>query len=116
MGEPREVRWTWESKDTDVRVGYMAVDGRMSIADLIAHMREIAPHAALEEIQVNWATVVWTRLATGDELAQRRQAHERWEKRHQEWERQTLARLIKKYGRWGRKSTSSNPSGGEHRG
>lgn len=112
MGEPREVRWTWESSDTDVRVGYMAVDGRMSIADLIAHMQEIAPDAALDDIQVNWATVVWTRLATSDELAQRRQAHERWEKRHEAWDRETLARLTKKYGGHTARDTGSRPSEG----
>jgi len=98
VGEPREVRWTWQSNDSDLRTGYMAVDGRMSITELTEYMREAAPGVDPADIQVNWATVVWHRPATAEELAQRRQAHERWKKRHEEWERETLAKLTAKYG------------------
>lgn len=98
MGEPREIRWTWESNDNDLRVGYMAVDGRMTIDELIEHMRVVAPGVDPADIRVNWATVTWTRPATVEELAQRKQAHDRWEARHEEWERKTLARLTEKYG------------------
>jgi len=101
VGELREVRWTWQSKDNDLRNGYLAVDGRVSIAELIAHMETLAPGVDLADMDINWATVVWSRKATAEELAQRRQAEERWEARHEEWERKTLAKLIKKYGRWG---------------
>lgn len=97
-GKPREVRWTWASTDNDLRTGYMAVDGRISIADLIAHMAETAPGVDLADIQVNWATVVWHRQATAEEIADRRQAEARWEARHEAWERKTLAQLTAKYG------------------
>lgn len=98
MGEPREVRWNWESNDSTTRTGHMAVDGRVSIADLIEHMQAIAPGVALGDIQINWATVKWTREATAEELDQRRQANERWQARHEAWERDTLKRLTEKYG------------------
>lgn len=97
MGKPREVSWTWQSKDNDLRNGYMAVDGRMSIAELVEHMRNIAPGVDPADIQVNWATVVWARPATNEEMAQRKQAIDRWEARHEAWERETLARLTAKY-------------------
>jgi hypothetical protein len=97
MGEPREIRWSWESKDNDTRVGYMAMEGRMSIAELIEHMRDVAPGVDPADVRVNWATVVWSRPATGEELAQRRRAQERHDARHEEWERKTLARLTEKY-------------------
>lgn len=107
MGEFLPVRWTWQSNDNDLRTGYLTMKGRISIADLIAHMREIAPGVALEDISVNWATATWSRPADADELEQRRAARERHDKRHEEWERQTLARLIKKYGRWGGRTADS---------
>jgi hypothetical protein len=97
-GKPREIRWTWQSSDNDLRNGYVAVDGRISIAELIAYMADVAPGVDLADIEVNWATVVWARPATAEEIAQRKQAQDRWEARHEEWERKTLATLTAKYG------------------
>lgn len=98
MGEFRNPRWGWESKDTAVRSGYMAVDGRVSLAELVAHMHQIAPYASLDDIQVNFATVKWTRPGTADEVAEREEQHRRWQERLEKWERETLARLTQKYG------------------
>ena len=97
-GKPRDIRWTWASKDNDLRTGYMSVDGRVSIADLIEHMHRVAPGVDLADIQVNWATVVWHRQATAEELAIRAEAIRRHDERHEAWERETLARLTAKYG------------------
>lgn len=97
MGKPREIQWSWESQNTDVRVGYMAVDGRMSITDLIAYMETVAPGVALDDIDVNWATVKWTRPADAEELAQRKRVTDRHQARHEAWERETLTRLKKKH-------------------
>jgi hypothetical protein len=98
MGEPRDIRWTWQSKDNDLRNGYMAVDGRISLRELIDHMREVAPGVDLADMEVNWATVVWSRPANAEELAQRKQANDRSQARHEAWERETFARLSAKYG------------------
>ena len=97
-GSPREIRWTWQSSSNDLRSGYMAVDGRMSIADLIAHMATVAPGVAPADIHINWSTVTWTRPANADELAQRRAAIADHDARHEAWERETFARLLAKYG------------------
>jgi hypothetical protein len=126
-GKPREIRWSWAYSSTrcphcsaalpkgmqyptctgcgrvldrallDLRNGYMAVDGRVTIAELIEHMRQVAPGVSLDEINVNWATVVWSRPGTDEEIADRRQAEALWEARHEKWERETLARLTEKY-------------------
>lgn len=103
MGKLRDLRWTWQSGDTDVRVGYVAVDGRITIAELIVRMQELAPDVSLEDIEVNFATVTWTRPANAEELVARRASVDRQRARHEKWERETLARLTKKYGRrrWG---------------
>ena len=96
-GKPRDIRWSWQSDDNDIRTAYMAVDGRMSIAELIEHMKNVAPGVDIADIHVNWATVVWSRPATKEELTIRRQAQARWEARHEAWERETYARLKAKY-------------------
>lgn len=93
----REVRWTWESKDGDTRVGHVSIDGLISIADLISHIQEVTPGASLDEIQVNFATVKWVRQATADELAERDEWNERQRVRQERWERETLQRLTEKY-------------------
>jgi hypothetical protein len=98
MGKLREINWTWASKDNDLRTGYLAVDGRLSIAELIEHMRTLAPGVPLEELEINWATVVWHRPANEEELAQRREAQRRYDERHEAWERKTYERLAEKYG------------------
>lgn len=98
VGEFRDVRWSWQSNDNDLRTGYLAMEGRISVEDLIAQMRQIAPGVALTDLHLNWATVTWSRPADAEELAQRRQHQEQWEKRHEQWERKTLAQLIAKYG------------------
>lgn len=98
MGEARNLRWTWQSKDSDLRNGYLAMDGRVSLADLNAWMQNYAPGVAPEEIMVNWATVVWSRPATNQELAERAEQRAAWDKRHEAWERETLAKLTAKYG------------------
>lgn len=110
MGEFRDIRWSWESKDGDTRVGYMSMDGRISIAELITHMQQVAPGVGVEDIDVNWATVKWTRPATAEELAERAAWKERQAVRTEEWERATLKRLIEKYGRFGGRTTGSSPS------
>jgi hypothetical protein len=98
VGDFRDIRWTWDSADTDVRNGCLAMDGRVSVADLIAFMADVAPGVDLEDVQVNCATVRWSRRATQDELEDRRRVMAAHAARHEQWERETLVRLIEKYG------------------
>lgn len=98
MGELREIRWTWQSKDSNMRNGYLAMDGRMTVAELIEKMAEIAPGVGLDEMQINWATVVWSRPATPEEEAERAEQRRKHDQRHEAWEIETLEKLLTKYG------------------
>lgn len=97
-GKPREIQWTWQSRDTDIRVAYMSVDGRMSIAQLIEHLREVAPGVDIADIWINWSTVRWSRWANAEELAERQEAIDRSNARHEVWEREMWQKLQAKYG------------------
>lgn len=96
-GRFRGPRWTWESRGSSTRNGYLAMEGRISLAELTAHMAEVAPHAGPNDLMLNWATVVWQREATAEELEERAEAHRRWQERHEAWERETYARLKAKF-------------------
>jgi hypothetical protein len=97
-GEPRPIRWSWASRDSDIRTGYLAVDGRITIKELLTLMDELAPGVEIADIAVNWATVVWSRPATDEELAERARHDARAAARHAAWEREALARLYARYG------------------
>ncbi len=92
-----EPRWSWASKDNDDRNAYMAMDGRVPLTDLIAHLEQVAPGVPLGEIGINFGTVTWSRPATAAELADRAQLDAAQRARQEEWERKTLARLSEKY-------------------
>lgn len=100
MAEPKffEPYWTWASKDTDVCVAYMRMDGRISIADLLTHLAEVAPGLPPEELMLNCATVKWERPATADELAERAAWAAKAQARHEAWERRMVVELSAKYG------------------
>jgi len=98
MGTPREIRWSWKSRDNMIRTGYLAVDGRVTLAELNDLMLRVAPGVSPAAIEINWATIVWDREATAEEIAQRREAERRHDERHEAWERETYARLRDKYG------------------
>lgn len=80
--------WSWESKDSDQIRVYEGVDGRPTLGQLIAHLAEVAPHAGLDDIGINYATVVWVRPATEEEVADRDRRQKAHEERHLKWERE----------------------------
>ncbi len=92
-----EPRWSWASNDNDDRNAYMAMDGRVPLTDLIAHLEQVAPGVPLGEIRINFGTVTWSRPATEAELTHRAQLDAAQRARQEEWERKTLARLLEKY-------------------
>lgn len=98
VGEFKEASWAWKSKDSDVRVGYMGMSGRVSVADLIEHLRKITPDVLISDILLNYATVKWERPATPEELAERAARYAESDRKREEWERTALARLLEKYG------------------
>lgn len=107
MGEVRDVQWSWESRDGDTRVGHASVNGRVSVTDLVSYVQGITPGVGPDEIMVNFATVRWTRPATADELAERQQRNEDQRVRQEKWERETLQRLLGKYGNPGSEGSGS---------
>lgn len=101
MGEITNLRWHWESNNNNTRVGYVSCEGRVSLAEIVEHIRAITPEVNPDDIRVNFATVTWTREATPEEIADRRERMHRHDARHEEWERRTLGRLLRKYGQSG---------------
>ena len=94
----KEPRRSWASRDSDEVVNYMAMEGRVSVASLLAHMKTIAPDVPNEAMFLNYATLKWTEPATEQDRADR----DTWEQRRAEkteaWERDQLVKLIEKYG------------------
>ena len=89
--------WTSRKNSDEITV-YETVSGRPSVADLLAHLQEVAPHAPLDEIGINYATVKWTRPATPEEQAKRAEQERKHDERHEQWEKETYERLKAKYG------------------
>lgn len=98
MGEITDLRWSWESADNNIRVGYVSCRGRVTPAEIVDHIRAITPDVNPDDIQVNYATVVWRRPATEEEIADRQRQRANADARREAWERQTWERLRRKYG------------------
>lgn len=97
MGEFEPVRWSWRSRDSDMRSGYLNMTGKVTLADLIAHLREIAPDVTPDQLHLNFATASWVRPATEEEMRDRQQLQLRREAAQEKWEREMLTRLLRKY-------------------
>lgn len=97
MGEFSAVRWRWTA-DGEAIVGDLRVDGRVTLAELIDHLEQVAPGLDPQGIEIHWSSVKWTRPATVEE----QEARDAWKRdrdvARERWERETLARLIRKYG------------------
>jgi hypothetical protein len=97
-GELSEPRYAWQSNDSDVRVGYLSVKGRITVSELIHELAKLAPDATLHDINTNFATVSWTRPATAEEIEQRKAQRAASDARREKWERENYERLREKYG------------------
>lgn len=93
-----EPYWTWQSKSNDLCTVHMRMEGRASVADLLAHMAEVAPGVPPEDLMLDFATVTWSRPATAEELAERAAWAAKAQERHAAWERRMVAELSEKYG------------------
>lgn len=97
-GTFKEVRRSWMSSDDDAQIScYMAMEGRVSVAALLDHLREVAPGRTAEEIGINFATVTWIDTPTGAEAQARVQRQALHDERHAHWERETYERLKAKF-------------------
>jgi len=82
----REVSRNMISRENDKRRScYLAMEGRASIPELIAHLEQVAPGKPLDAFGINFATVSWVDDATDEEKRAaaewRAQADEREHKR-----------------------------------
>lgn len=99
MGEfkkPNRSRVTHDA-DSPMR-SYMAVDGRVTVRELVAYMEENHPHIDPFGVELNFATAVWEDYQTDQEREQYRRHLADRERRTEEWERQTYERLKAKFG------------------
>lgn len=97
FGEPF---WHWESKNNDIRLGQSRVGTTVTVADLLAHVQEIAPGVGLDDVKLisNYASLRWSRPATAEELAERAQRLADAEAKHADYARRFLADLARKHG------------------
>jgi hypothetical protein len=96
-GQVRGIRWTWATKGSDLRNGYMTMDGRISLAELIQLMGDVAPGSGFGDIHLNWATVTWQRVATPEELEERAEFDRSQAARREAWEHDMYKKLRAKF-------------------
>ncbi|WP_146079393.1 hypothetical protein [Rathayibacter sp. AY2B9] len=99
-----EVQWSGEINRTknrsyseNQRHNYVGMKGRVSLPDLLAYLEKHAPGVPLENVGLNWATVVWVDAATPEEIAENERAKARQKARRREGELRMLAELRAKY-------------------
>jgi hypothetical protein len=97
-GTFRLLNRTLPTKGSDKRSNYLAMDGRVSVADLLAYMALNHPSVHPSEMMLNFGTLTWVDDATPEELEQMRRWEEERGRKTEEWERATLQRLTEKYG------------------
>jgi hypothetical protein len=89
--------WSRTSADGQTMTGHLFVDGRGSLAELVDHLAQVAPGVSLDEVTVGGCAVMWQRPATPEELAAWAEWQRLREERHDQWERETYARLRAKF-------------------
>ena len=95
----------------DKRHNYVGVDGRISVPALLTHLSETIPDVPLDEVFLNWTTLVWIDDATPEELAQQAARKAKEAAKLEEWERETLDRLSAKYAAPAGRATEREASG-----
>jgi hypothetical protein len=87
----------WVSQQSDVRKVYVTIDGKATIAEIVAHAQSLDPPANPDELLLS-GSYTWTRPNTAEEQAQRDKWRAEAAARHDEWERETYERLKAKFG------------------
>lgn len=77
---------------------YLGMNGYTTLSELRAKLDEVAPGVAEDEILLNFWQLRWTTDATPEEIAARETHRARVAENSEKWERDTLARLLAKYG------------------
>ena len=93
-----EIRRTRQHlQDPARRHNYVGMHGRVSVTDLLAYLAENAPDSPLDQVFLNWTTVVWVNDATAEELAEHAAREVVRAAKIKEYELAELLRLTVKY-------------------
>jgi len=95
-----EPRRYWSSKDPEqpkMRV-YVGIKGRATLADLMSYVEENSPGVGPSQIELNFASAVWTEPPTAEEIEQNREWEATRELNREEWERKQYEKLKAKFG------------------
>lgn len=88
----------WKTADEDSLMRcYLAMDGRVTIRDLVEHFAENHPAVDPMALRLNFATVTWDEPPTPEDLADRAERNARHDERHARWERQMYEKLKAKF-------------------
>jgi hypothetical protein len=93
----RGLRWSRATADGQTMTGYLYVDGRGSLRELLDHLEHVAPGVDLDEVTVGGCTVMWQRPATPAERDEWATWQRQREARTLAWERATYERLRAKF-------------------
>lgn len=76
---------------------YINMNGRITVAALLSYLEEHAPRIPLDDIGIDWFSLVWVDDATAEERADYDRRAARSTQNRIDWERKTLAKLLEKY-------------------
>lgn len=79
------------------RHNYVGMEGRVTVTELLAYLAEHAPDTHLDQVFLNWTTVVWVNEATAVELAEQEARAVARAAKLKEYELSELLRLTVKY-------------------
>lgn len=73
------------------------MDGRVTVTELLTYLEEHAPGVPLDNIGIDWFSLVWVDEVTAKERADYDRRAARRTQNRIDWERKTLAELVEKY-------------------
>lgn len=98
MGEFVRYRRVWSTKEKGSPMScYLAVEGRVTVAEVIEHFKETYPEVDPLGVDLNFTTAHWEEPATPEDLAERERREAWHQERLEKWERETYERLKKKF-------------------
>lgn len=97
LGEWDGPHFYWRDRSSDMRTAYAYMRGRMTAAEFVEGLRQLAPDVSLEQIGITFGTAKWSRPATAEELADRAVHNARNQEKTEEWERAIYVQLKAKF-------------------
>lgn len=73
------------------------MNGRVTVADLLEHLREAAPDAPVDDVHIN-GSINWRQPPSEEQTAKLVEHQCKSDERHEKWERDMWEKLKAKYG------------------